>query len=208
MALIEKLTAIANAIRSKTGKSATLTLDEMPTEIASIETGSGGGTEDLNDVLAEQETLIAELKSTLQGKASGGENLEETSLFDPTKETILKRSTASYKDIFLTKTIMAYVNTGKYAGYLGCKFDATVGKTYKLSWDKLSSSQESVFVHESDTILTKVDDNYGLRLYEEDTPYIFTATKPYVYIWLGHPSAPSTAELVLVTGLMVHEVKE
>lgn len=40
MALTDKLTAIANAIRAKTGKSATMTLDEMPTEIASI---SGGG---------------------------------------------------------------------------------------------------------------------------------------------------------------------
>lgn len=40
MALTDKLTAIANAIRAKTGKVATMTLAEMPTEIASI---SGGG---------------------------------------------------------------------------------------------------------------------------------------------------------------------
>lgn len=39
MALTDKLTAIANAIRAKTGKSATMTLAEMPTEIGSIETG-------------------------------------------------------------------------------------------------------------------------------------------------------------------------
>lgn len=38
MALIDKLTAIADAIRAKTGKTATMTLDEMPTEIAGIET--------------------------------------------------------------------------------------------------------------------------------------------------------------------------
>ena len=36
MALIDKLTAIANAIRSKSGKTAALTLDEMPTEIAAL----------------------------------------------------------------------------------------------------------------------------------------------------------------------------
>lgn len=41
MALIEKLTAIADAIRSKTGKSGKLTLAEMPTEIESIQTGGG-----------------------------------------------------------------------------------------------------------------------------------------------------------------------
>lgn len=41
MALIEKLNAIGDAIRGKTGKTDKLTLDQMPTEIASIETGGG-----------------------------------------------------------------------------------------------------------------------------------------------------------------------
>ena len=41
MALIDKLSAIGDAIRAKTGKTATMTLDEMPTEIASIQTGGG-----------------------------------------------------------------------------------------------------------------------------------------------------------------------
>jgi hypothetical protein len=63
MALIDKLNAIGEAIRAKTGKSEKLTLDEMPLEI-------GGITEDLDSVLTEQETLIAELKEVLQGKAS------------------------------------------------------------------------------------------------------------------------------------------
>ena len=45
MALTDKLTAIADAIRGKTGKADTLTLDQMATEIASIQSGgdSGGG---------------------------------------------------------------------------------------------------------------------------------------------------------------------
>lgn len=42
MALTDKLTAIADAIRAKTGSAEKLTLDQMPTEIASIETGGGG----------------------------------------------------------------------------------------------------------------------------------------------------------------------
>lgn len=41
MAITDKLTAIANAIRSKTGKTKMLSLDEMPTEIENIEAGSG-----------------------------------------------------------------------------------------------------------------------------------------------------------------------
>ena len=43
MALTNKLTAIADAIRSKTGKTGTMTLDQMPTEIKSIRSGGGGG---------------------------------------------------------------------------------------------------------------------------------------------------------------------
>ena len=43
MALTNKLSAIGDAIREKTGKTELLTLDAMPLEIASIETGGGGG---------------------------------------------------------------------------------------------------------------------------------------------------------------------
>lgn len=43
MALIDKLTNIADAIRGKTGKTEELTLDQMATAIAGIETGGGGG---------------------------------------------------------------------------------------------------------------------------------------------------------------------
>ena len=39
MALIDKLNAIGEAIRAKTGKTTKLTLDQMPIEIANIETG-------------------------------------------------------------------------------------------------------------------------------------------------------------------------
>lgn len=42
MALTDKLSAIGVAIREKTGKSDLLTLDQMPTEIASITTGDAG----------------------------------------------------------------------------------------------------------------------------------------------------------------------
>ncbi len=48
MALINKLNAIGDAIRAKTGKTNKLTLDEMPNEIASIE---GGGTTPANPII-------------------------------------------------------------------------------------------------------------------------------------------------------------
>lgn len=43
MALTDKLTAIADAIRDKTGKTAEMTLDQMVTEIEGIQTGGGSG---------------------------------------------------------------------------------------------------------------------------------------------------------------------
>ena len=43
MVLINKLSAIGDAIREKTGKTDLMTLDQMPVEIASITTGGGGG---------------------------------------------------------------------------------------------------------------------------------------------------------------------
>jgi hypothetical protein len=56
MALTDKLSAIGVAIREKTGKSELLTLDAMPTEIASITTG--GGSEDCNGLHIPEEALI------------------------------------------------------------------------------------------------------------------------------------------------------
>ena len=47
MALTDKLTAIGSAIRDKTGSTDLLTLDEMPTAISNIQTGSGGVPEKL-----------------------------------------------------------------------------------------------------------------------------------------------------------------
>lgn len=61
MALIDKLNAIGNAIRQKTGKTEKLTLDEMPTEIAGIETGGGGTnseSEELASFLANTMTVL------------------------------------------------------------------------------------------------------------------------------------------------------
>lgn len=50
MALTDKLTAIGNAIRDKTGSTEKMTLDEMPTAINSITTGGGeGGGYDIPD---------------------------------------------------------------------------------------------------------------------------------------------------------------
>ena len=56
MALIDKLTAIADAIREKTGKTEGLTLDQMPTEIEGIQ--SGGGGETMRNMISEVLSLV------------------------------------------------------------------------------------------------------------------------------------------------------
>lgn len=67
MSVNEKMTAIADAIRAKTGGTDKLTLDQMAADIEAIDTS-----EDLTAVLAEQEALIEEIKVTLESKAAGG----------------------------------------------------------------------------------------------------------------------------------------
>jgi hypothetical protein len=58
MALTDKLSNIAEAIRSKTGKNEEMTLDEMPNEIESI---SGGGA--ANAVTYTEQTLTEAQKT-------------------------------------------------------------------------------------------------------------------------------------------------
>ena len=91
MALTDKLKAIANAIRDKTGKTDPLTLDQMPEEISGIVSGEG---EDLDTELDEQESLIEQLQAILAGKAvgggGGGEPMEMVATFaDGTTKTYI-----------------------------------------------------------------------------------------------------------------------
>ena len=73
MALINKLSAIGNAIRTKTGKTDLLTLDQMPEEIAAIETMTGSTYEgeyeiipSFNDQLLETEDKLVLDNITVQ----------------------------------------------------------------------------------------------------------------------------------------------
>lgn len=68
-ALTELFDNIADAIRTKTGGSATMKPSEFPENIFGIE---GGGGEDLTAVIDQQATLITQLETALQNAASGG----------------------------------------------------------------------------------------------------------------------------------------
>ena len=83
MALTDKLTAIADAIRGKTGKADEMTLEQMAAEIAGIQAGGGDGNElsyqcDTYALYAERVTIgpntvrnSAELKTFFEGLSKG-----------------------------------------------------------------------------------------------------------------------------------------
>jgi hypothetical protein len=62
MALTNKLTAIADAIRGKTGKTEEMTLDQMATEIAGIQAGGG---QTIPFIIIEEMTSTASTKTAV-----------------------------------------------------------------------------------------------------------------------------------------------
>ena len=94
MALTDKLSAIGNAIRAKTGGTELLTLDAMPNEIASIETGGGGGVQVEPIVLTGNQShacsgIIAETYINLFGDTISTNNIQISSyMFNNSKNLI------------------------------------------------------------------------------------------------------------------------
>lgn len=82
MALTEKLTAIADAIREKTGKTAALTLGEMPVEIAGIQPGGGANASNEDAILEGNITEYSNDRISVVGfgRFYGAERLESVSL--------------------------------------------------------------------------------------------------------------------------------
>lgn len=79
MALIDKLNAIGDAIRAKTGKTDKLTLDQMPLEIESI---TGGGGSSVVDIIPEQDLTFT------FDESSGASVLTGYNLFNLTSMTV------------------------------------------------------------------------------------------------------------------------
>lgn len=78
MALTDKLDAIADSIRAKTGKTALMTLDEMPAEIASIKSGGGSGGEVVQHVGSYDYSITTASKKTSSSAATSGTTMTAT----------------------------------------------------------------------------------------------------------------------------------
>lgn len=116
MALIDKLTAIANAIRGKTGVTDELTLDEMAAEIENLEVGGGSEENTMQWIIDTwasgqrnsgffAETLAREMTDDITSRLLGGVNLSEV-----TRMTFMFQHFESLTDV------PAFLNTSHVAG--------------------------------------------------------------------------------------------
>lgn len=122
MALTDKLTAIGDAIRGKTGKADLLTLDEMPVEIAAIETGG----KPLDFMALEMVQITSSSTST----GTAGVNISNYTTFDKVKFAIWQGNSSTtsytnkptlciyYPDLFGTKLIMGIPVTSGSSSYM------------------------------------------------------------------------------------------
>ena len=115
MALTEKLTALADAIRGKTGKAEEMTLDRMATEIAGIETGG-------EDYLAQRLTnTITSYENNSITMIAGSAFRDCTSLVGIRCENVaLIRENAFYGAKFLETACFPSVKEMWYAAFRDC----------------------------------------------------------------------------------------
>ncbi len=141
MALTDKLTAIADAIRGKTGKSDSMTLDQMPTEIAGIQAG-GGGSEAV-ELLYETTFSVAEsiptnTKTTLATVETGlsADDFENGSLYmvaiKCTNDTETDMSFSHFRE-----RIQTLADSG--SGYITPGNNSGVHYFYRADLDKIMS---------------------------------------------------------------------
>ena len=107
-------------------------------------------------------------------------------LFDCSQNMVFRVS-GQYSDLVHENGIISYYNDteGSTMQYVGGCFNAIVGSTYVINFT-LTTSYTGVKIYQSDTVLTEIGaSNYGDNISSGNT---FTATKPYVYIYVTAPA--------------------
>ena len=116
MALIDKLTAIADAIRGKTGKMEEMTLDQMPLEIASIVSGGGGGGDSYNNPWVSYETAEIEIgENTVTNAEEALAFMASASGIDVVDDFVILNNPTTYNQ--LVSKVYGQMNGSSKAGY-------------------------------------------------------------------------------------------
>lgn len=157
MALTDKLTAIANAIREKTGKTDKLTLDDMVTEILNISGSSGGGTVAtvaVDDVWLTNTTMV-EGKTVYEAKPIGNNNKTVATISISGVRSItlmiknLSENAYDFTEAFEIDTETPSRNGGKFNAkgtpeWVQCVYNTDGGEhTIKVMYSKDSSGGEA-----------------------------------------------------------------
>lgn len=142
MSFNNKLTAIADAIRRKTGGTATLTLDEMATEVSGIEPGVGlnfkvvGGTS--APVNPRENTIWVNTESEITGWEFSNDVLGANLLDFKTWSRNIGVANGSKLVTGNSITLSANGNADCYTSYgsdSAAKISCEPGKTYVLEWE-------------------------------------------------------------------------
>lgn len=143
MALTDKLSAIGSAIREKTGKTDLLTLEQMPTEIAAIETG-GSSAAEMADV-----TIINERSNTAYlGKVNDDFTITEQGF---SKNTTGVQTQLKIGQMYVFRTTGSQSsNSGSGSGTSGAAYEANMAgtnikysKKYNYGYSSTSSTTRS-----------------------------------------------------------------
>ena len=168
MALTDKLTSIADAIRSKTGNTALLTLDEMPQVIQSIQTGGGGSSETSSADSILDGTIVNFKSDTLtEVKLYGFASCEKLDVFDcPNLEIIGTRAFQYCKP-----TIFNCPNVVKVSSYVfewGAPKSVILNKAIDFSISSFANSTnlESIELAEATTLGAK-DTFYSSEVFDQ-----------------------------------------
>lgn len=192
MALTDKLSAIGDAIRAKTGKSDLLSLDAMPAEIASIQTSSGGGSGNFVETIKSYEYEI----TTTSGKSSVSSVIDNTTMVATTKILFadfgikpdlsnlvsIVTEIGTYKIGFLTTNGTDYYYSNSYTFTPRIVKNDSGGLDVYQQWYHDTTEPSSTYNY----LKIKSVDAEGIELEYTDTRYCYNCTRPvgfkYVYV--------------------------
>lgn len=119
MSVNEKMTAIANAIRAKTGGTAPLSLDQMALEIAAIPTGGGGDNASEDAFISRTSTSYTNTRVTTVGAYCAYNYSALASVYLPAATSIGSYAFSGCTGLTGTVNFSAATSIGQYA-FSGC----------------------------------------------------------------------------------------